>query len=300
MPESVKEEIEEMKEQVEEQPTLEEYMRGLSEQMKERIKALPPLPKDYPLLRKYVELYYDVQKERIQMRNRITSYLWLQAARRGEVKEGDRRARGKFSKLADDYIKHKVDVPDDVAYLVELHNYLFEAERVLAIKLAEFANNHPFYTAYLRHVKGIGPILATAIIAYGPYSRFATVSKLWKYAGMAPGQGPGNPDKKYNRKMKVTFYKAAMQFVKLSDRSPYGRLYKKFRAEYDQKWEDRPKYQRYWASLRKVAKLFASHVWAKWWEVVEGKKAPTKPYPFVHQDGHADYYDPDDFTDVKV
>lgn len=294
------EEVEEIKDLVENQPTLKQYFEDIAEETAERIKALPSLPDDYPLLRKYVELYYDIQKSRIQMENRITSYLWLQAATRGEIQPGDKRARGKFAKMTKLYLKGKEEPPEDIEYFVVTRNHLYELERVLGIKLGEFAYTHEFFTEYLQHIKGIGPILGTGIIAFGPYSRFPTISKMWKYMGTAPGQGPGNPDKKYNRKMKVTFYKSAMQFVKLGVRSPYGRLYKKWRAEYDQKRPEWKPFRRYWASLRKVAKLLAAHVWLVWWSLMEGQDPPTKPYPFAHQQGHADYYDPWEFTAKRI
>lgn len=219
-------------------------------------------------LKRYVYIYYQIQKTRITVGNRIHSYT-----------------------------QGTAEIPDGVEYLISLKEFTEQIEKELEKRITQIVRDHPFYSEYLRYVKGIGPMLGASIIAHGPYSRFATVSKLWKYMGVAPGQGPFNQDKKYNRKMKVTFYKAGFNFVKLGDRSPYGSLYKEFREEYEKKWPDKSKLNKHLAALRKVVKLFASHVWAVWWEIMEGKEPPTMPYPFVHQTGHRDYYDPWEFTE---
>jgi len=50
--------------------------------------------------------------------------------------------------------------------LIWFHNKLYETEKELYKRLDAWSRNHPLRTEYLNYVKGIGPVLASGIIAW--------------------------------------------------------------------------------------------------------------------------------------
>jgi len=61
-------------------------------------------------------------------------------------------------------------------------------EDTLKSTLEDSLENYPIWTEYLSKIKGIGPLLASSLIAeIGDIKRFDTVSKLWSYFGLNVG-----------------------------------------------------------------------------------------------------------------
>lgn len=155
---------------------------------------------------------------------------------------------------------------------------------------------------WLQEVKGIGPTLATKLIALiEPIERFATVSKLWRYSGYAvihvcqdcgwrgfadkcyecgsmkmKGQRerPVKGEKlTYNIKLKTALYLCAESFLK--QRAPYRAIYDEARVFYlaretganlpdgRKPWTDGHQHM---ASMRKMSKIFLQHLWLTWRE----------------------------------
>jgi hypothetical protein len=155
-------------------------------------------------------------------------------------------------------------------------------------------------------IKGIGDHLAAKVLAQIDYAGdYATISKLWRFSGLAviEGKAEGKDSTAYNRKLKATLIGeqgVACQFV-LHRTFPYRDVYDEYKAEQRKKYPDvmckncgctwdecqhKKTHKRMYndghldmRAKRKIAKLFLSHLWLVWREL-EGLPV-TKPY--VHQ-----------------
>lgn len=108
-------------------------------------------------IRSLVETYYDVQSMRIEVDNQIRAY-----------EQG-------VSKQEIDFIKNSVSEP------------LTNIEDDIKKYINKSLKNDPVYD-YLSGIKGIGPILSSGLIAWiEDIEKFATISKLWSYCGVAGG-----------------------------------------------------------------------------------------------------------------
>lgn len=98
-------------------------------------------------------LLYGVQKVRIAVGNRI-----------------------------DDRNRNKISVPEEV---VDLYGMTQELEVYTQRIMTETMKHIPIWTEYLVNVRGIGPKLASSLLAeIVDISRFTTVSKLWAYGAL--------------------------------------------------------------------------------------------------------------------
>jgi transposase len=104
-------------------------------------------------IRKLVEIYYDVQKTRLQSYNRLLSV--------GEVK----------------------------GVSIE---YLKKLEREIKKYIQSEVKDVPIYREFLSSVKGIGPVLAGGLIAYFDPYKAEHPSSFWRYAGLhvVDGEAP--------------------------------------------------------------------------------------------------------------
>jgi hypothetical protein len=125
----------------------------------------------------------------------------------------------------------------------------------------------------LMTVPGIGAGLAAKIVALiGDIGRFATVSKLWRYAGYACIDGKretlvrGEPAH-FNKRLKSAAYLAGISFLRSG--SPYSDAYYRFRERYDAQRPEWTPGHRHAAAMRKMIKLFLSHLWEEW-RLLEG------------------------------
>ena len=161
-------------------------------------------------LKLLVSTYYALQKERIQTGNRIKAL-----ERSGVAK----------SRAAD------------------LHEHLDEnlkgIEKWIADKVGDQLEGVDIYNAWLRHVPGVGPMLAAGLISViDPISEVEKPSSLWKYSGqdVVDGKAP-----KKVRGQKVTWnpfartlcWKLGDSFVKAG--GYYREVYDRARAQEDNK-----------------------------------------------------------------
>lgn len=258
-------------------------------------------------IRFLVEQYYDVQKLRVEAFNRIVAYVkshvrpeshrgnashdnaesHLKSASQPDIafhtrdasQSKDESLNGfavKPSQIAHKIVKGDIEVPREIADLVWYHNSLLETEKELAKRLDAWSSHHPIRIHFLSKVKGIGPILASGIIAWlSPISRFPNVSKLWAYCGLAPGQERKKGKKlNYNPKLKALLWKVWNQFIRCKS---FGRkLYLESKEYCKAKHPDWTKLHIHnWAG-RKTVKIFLACLWAKW-RRLEGLPV-TKPY----------------------
>ena len=243
-------------------------------------------------IRFLLENYYDIQKLRIQTFGRIVAYV---KSNFDEFKDVKAPERNKYAYIAKLICEDKIDTPAEIENMVMFFKNLYSTEKQLYRQIDEFSKEHPFRVRYLNNIKGIGPILASGIIAWlAPLSRFGTVSKLWKYCGLSPdsirrkGENCG-----YNPKLKTFLvYRVGESFIKQKGRGGfYGKMYDKFKEECKQKHPDWNKLHIHNWARRKMVKLFLSHAWEMWWRMIENKEPPTKPYAH-EQLKHQDYYEP--------
>ena len=101
---------------------------------------------------------------------------------------------------------------------------------------------------------------------------------------------PGKGQKaEYDQYAKKVVYLAASSFLKVGDKSPYERFYRKERQKAEEErsgWSDARKH---YLALRKTQKLFLSHLWEVW-RLAEGMEV-SGPYAMVCL-GHSGKIDP--------
>lgn len=259
-----------------------------------------------PIIRSLVEIYYDFQDQRIITGNRIG----MNSERNGITKEQlEFYGINKLMKDAEQF------------------------EKAIKALLEPQIKQEVLWQLYLSRVYGIGPILASGLIAYiGDIRRFERISDLWQYAGLGMNtycqkckeptfitiqiQGEGKKLTKAKRlkpmgrcntcgepttrvrqkrmvgylsnwspKFKVLSWKLGQSFLKQGERSRYYGFYNEYKKE---EREKHPKKQKvdgktyfndghlHNRALRKVTKLFLSHLWLRWREI-EGLPV-TEPY----------------------
>ena len=260
-----------------------------------------------------VENYYDVQQLREMAFNRIVNYLKHQKqildtelepadektaklikeilANAAKIKEEDKAQEGKkkrvpkeYSQIATLIAEGKAKLPR-IKNLIDYYNSLYSTEKAQGKALATYAMENPIRQK-INEVKGIGDVLGAGIIAWlDPISRFNSVSALWSYAGLAPGQKRAKGEKiNYNTKLRTFSWKIWQQWIKVP--SSYGRkLYdegKKHAQEAHPDWTKGHCHN--WAGHRAV-KIFLAAIWEDW-RRQEGLPI-TEPYVFA-QGGHAD------------
>ena len=148
---------------------------------------------------------------------------------------------------------------------------------------------------HMTEVKGIGPGLAAKVVCMIDIERAATISSLWKYAGYAVVNGERERPVKgeklgYNKRLKVNCYLVGTSFLRSS--SPYRDVYDSAREYYDANRPDWKKGRKHHAAMRKMVKLWLSHLWLVWRQI-EGL---TVSEPYAHAKlGHNHNYTPQEF-----
>ena len=266
-------------------------------------------------IRIMVENYYDVQQLREMAFNRIVNYLKHQKeilntelepsdektaklikeilTNAAKIKEEDKeqgkegkkkRVPKEYSQIADLIASGKASLPR-IKNLIDYYNSLYATEKAQAKALAAYTTETPIRQK-LNKVKGIADVLGAGLIAHlSPIDRFNSVSALWSYAGLAPGQKRTKGEKlNYNIRLKTFCWKIWQQWIKLP--KSYGRkLYDEGKQHAAQAHPDWSKgHCHNWAGHRAV-KIFLAAVWEEW-RKQEGLTV-TEPYVFEHG-GHAD------------
>ncbi len=95
----------------------------------------------------------------------------------------------------------------------------------------------------------------------------------------------------YSTRLKTTLYLQAASFIKCN--SPYRTIYDQSKAFYTSTKPEWTKNHCHLAAMRKMAKIFLSHVWETW-RKAEG--LPTREVYVVEKLGHTHVFRPEDFT----
>jgi len=286
-----------------------------AEPLAEELTLTPPT-----IIRLLADSYEDAQRARIGLGNRI----WA-CHRRTVQGESDEEAK---TNLIVELIR-ELDPHSPVMGMGELFLSMLEAEKRITKFMAGSLDGHPVWMAWLSRVKGVGPILACKMLSHirvkpcrevvfkdpkaetkelievdRPYAD--TISALWRYAGYGvengererPAKGERRP---YNLRLKTTVFLAGSSFLRAN--SPYRQFYDSAKAQYEARDLARPteqrwgKYHRHLAAMRRMNKMFLSHLWLVWREI-EG--LPVRD-PYVEEKlGHTHIVSPWDMVNPEV
>lgn len=221
-------------------------------------------------LRVLADLYQQVQKTRVAMGNRLLA-----------AKDGR-------------------DTTSEPNIYRTYHVRLQELENLLVSDMRRLVRDHPAYP-WLQHVKGVSSILGCKLLGLiGDIRGFETVSKLWRFAGLAVIDGQAERPRKgekrhYNARLKTTCYLIGRSFL-LCD-SPYRRIYDAKKEYYEHERPDWTPLRRHLAAMRAMEKRFLAHLWEVWREA-EG--LPIRR-PYVQEKlGHAGIDDPWEYVEREV
>lgn len=161
------------------------------------------------------EAFYAIQNLRIQAQLRIKAFI--------RDKRLDKKEAKKLHLWNDEILKSME------------HTIKKEMETLIA--------DIPIYDEFFKKIKGIGPCLSGSLYS-GIYdiSRFATVSKLWKYCGqdVVDGEAPRRQKGKkitWNPFLRMTMHKITDSFIKQNpEKSQYRRLYNEAKEYYKKKF----------------------------------------------------------------
>ena len=261
-----------------------------------------PLPSSP--LRWVADSYYRTQRERIRCGNQIS------AVERG----------------AD-------QMPIPVSIMLHQQRMLLSEDELIR-DMERLTVAHPAMH-WLGQVRGVGPVLAAKTIGLiEKIDTFDTCSKLWRFAGYAVmeakcrtcmGTGMWTPARAkadvepvvcpacngslllpqrerpvkgerlhYNVRLKTVVYLVATSFLKGG--SPYRVVYDQARAHYEVRRPYWTKAHQHMAAMRKMSKLFLSHLWQTWREAEGLSTRP--PYALEYLE-HSTFSDPWTFTDAK-
>lgn len=261
---------------------LEEIERKLGRDLREAVNRLRPREVRY-----LVDLYIVSQKQRVRTGNQLAA-----AEKLGEPMSVLQVFHEQYGTVEDNL------------------------EKVLARWVKRLAKDNPF-VEWLLSVRGIGPVLASGIIAHVDIGRCNTVGKLWRYAGYDPTceWKPGQV-RPWNASLKRICYLIGTSFVRLGSQ-PYESIYrheKERRTLLNEKgaYAERagellrrfPRHKQMAIfkqgkltpsiidaqARRKAVKIFLSHLHTVWWWCEYGELPPV-PWVFVHAK-HTDYIPP--------
>lgn len=147
----------------------------------------------------------------------------------------------------------------------------------------------------MSEVPGIGPLTAAKIVAMVDIERADTISSLWRYAGYGVVDGKaerlvkGEPAH-FNTRLKGVMGQTGSLLIRKSN--PYRPIYDEAVAYYQENrdWSDG---HVHYAALRKVIKLFLSHLWVRWREL-EGLPV-SDPYIIDQPNNHTHVKKPADY-----
>ena len=146
----------------------------------------------------------------------------------------------------------------------------------------------------MTEVKGVAEILAAQVISMIDIERADTVSALWRYAGYGVVNGEREKPIKgevlhYNKRLKTSCYKVGSSFLKSN--SPYRQIYDNAKEYYENN-RDWTKLHRHNAAMRKMIKVWLSHLWEVW-RKLEG--LPTRNIYAEGKLGHNHYISPQEY-----
>jgi hypothetical protein len=131
--------------------------------------------------------------------------------------------------------KERTEAPSPLAQWLDFWDHVGEIVINGALKRWLEGPDSPLEAKWAYSQIGIGPVLASGLSAHIDVEKAASVSSVWKFAGLAPGfdrkvKGTKLP---YNARLKTLCWKLGESFVKVSGKegATYGHLYSRFKEE---------------------------------------------------------------------
>lgn len=162
----------------------------------------------------------------------------------------------------------------------EFENLAEEARK----KLEEAVAQHPVWTDWASHVKGLGKLTTGLLMAaIGDISRVSTASGLWKSFGLdvteegkARRMEPGKKGRVGFPFARVVLGRVRLQIMRTGIDGFYYELYRQYRHYYETN-RDWPKGRCFGAALRAMEKILLSHFWEVW----RKSKGLSAPEPYI-------------------
>jgi len=203
---------------------------------------------DKETLRKLTRTLYMVQDTRIRMANRLHKKL------NGE----------------DQKVVANINIENEtLPILVDVWHDFEKQEKALKKQIEIEVERFPIYTNFLSEVKGCGPLLSAVIITEFDINIATTVSKMWAFAGLAPGR-----DRlvKGQKSCFNTFLRSKLCGVLggsfLKCKSPYSVHYYEYKNRLENSesvtWKDATKIHIHRAAMRKMIKEFLKDLYVAW------------------------------------
>lgn len=143
-------------------------------------------------------------------------------------------------------------------------------ERAIERHMQKELKQHVLYE-WFSQVEGVGPILATKLLSFiEDINRFNTVSKLWRYAGLAVMDGKAERRRRgqqlhYNSRFKSTMYMVGTAIMRR--RGAYKTFYDAAKLYYKENRPDWDDGHIHIASMRRMEKAFLADLWEAWRKV---------------------------------
>jgi hypothetical protein len=208
-------------------------------------------------------IFYDYQRERMALDSRL-----------GLTKSGDAKKRAPERDMA------------TLLHIKARRDEVFAMEEQMAKDIAVEVHKHPLWKAFLKDVKGCGESIAAVIISEYDIEIATTVSKLWAFAGLAPGRDRKVKGQKcpYNQFLRAKLC-GVLGSSFLRQNSPYREFYDNMKHRLEsQDWgtaskkptdKKRPKAgHQHKAATRYMIKMFLRDLYIAW-RTIEG--LPVRP-----------------------
>lgn len=168
-----------------------------------------------------VQLYYDVQRQRIRAGNRVASIARLEF--------GDEAAT---MSTAEVLARVRAETPSDaLLYLLDMFG---SVEKDVAGVLGEWTLEDPSgMGAWTRQIVGLGPVITAGLLAHIDITKAPTVGHIWRFGGLDPTvQWLPHQLRPWNARLKVVLWKLGVSFQKTCNnpRDIYGHVYAQRRA----------------------------------------------------------------------
>lgn len=286
-------------------------------------------------LRMLVRGFYDIQKLRIQTGARVTANIKAKLGARPGTKDEeslDKEVRTVLDKLTRSYdrltdalatgtireflesLKIAPGLISDEAELALIGSYkrLLDEEARLAAAVEKEVKKHPLWNAFLKHVRGVGPLMAGVLITTLDPAKAPHPSSFWYVAGLdvAPdGRGRGRykehlvlreyVDRKgqKNTKLSLTFnpwlkskLMGVLAEVFIKSKSQYKTVYDNYKHRLLTHPDHKDKRRAHidMMARRYMVKIFLKDLWLVWRQI-EG--LPIKP-PYCVEKMGLDYHPP--------
>jgi hypothetical protein len=193
-----------------------------------------------------------------------------------------------------DALLSRIRTGDDdgpIAVLGRTYRTHWIEERTLRAAMSAALDCHPAWP-WLRQVSGMGPTLATKLLARLDLRRAATPSSFWSYCGLATVPAPGDAavriaPPRVRRGERPGFDRAARRvcfqigIALLRARGSYAAYYHRERVSIENSPRGWNRGHVHMAALRKTEKLLLAHLWCEWTAALGAPQ--RQPYVFARR-----------------